>query len=265
MDLLQTFILSIVQGLTEFLPISSSGHLILVPKLLQWPDQGLAFDAIIHLGTAAASAVYFREEIARIIRGFFGGDAKYRRLGWALLLSTLPAVFAGFFLESFIEESTRTVLFVAVNLLFWGVILIIADRWSARARVETRLESIGYGKALMIGIAQSLALLPGTSRSGITISAGLLQGVKREDAVTFSFLMSIPVILGAGLLNLFELAQGTNGAISGLQISVALLGAFASGIAAIAILLRFINRGGLTVFGIYRILLAVLLLVFFAS
>lgn len=259
MSIIQSLFLSLIQGLTEFLPISSSGHLILIPHFFKWEDQGLAFDAIIHIGTAAAAIIYFRREIWRILRGFFSNDKKSRRLGYVIVIASVPAALAGFLLRSFIAGQARVLPVVALNLFIWGIFLILAEYYADKHGQKISLFDIGYIRGFLIGMAQALALIPGTSRSGITISAGFFTDLKREDAVRFSFLMSIPVILGAGLLSFIDLFTSQGMAFEWLPVILALLGSFASGLLAIYILIKFINKGGLVYFGIYRILLSIIL------
>lgn len=278
MDIIQALILSLIQGITEFLPISSSGHLIIIPKFLNWQDQGLAFDAVIHLGTAMAAIVYFREYIFDVLKGF--APKKFlpqkdksaspevkknsRRFTYVILVSMVPAVIVGLLFKAIIANQLRSVTFVALNLLAWGIVLILAELYANRQQKQKPLAEITYGKGLAIGLAQALALFPGTSRSGITISAALFSDLSRKDAVRFSFLMSIPVILGAGLLSFLELFQklGQND-VQILPIILALFGAFLSGLFAIHFLLNLIDKKGLLYFGVYRVILAVVLLVAF--
>lgn len=256
-------VLSIVQGLTEFLPISSSGHLLLLPRFFGWADQGLNFDAAIHLGTLLAVLVYFHRDLRSLIASLFDPESKaHRKLVALLLLSAIPAVIAGLTLKTFIEEQVRGVLIVAVNLLIWGIILMIAEYTAQHRQTELKMEQLTWKRALFIGAAQALALIPGTSRSGITISSGLFSGLSREEAVRFSFLMGIPVIAGAGLFSLLDFFQQPGG-MGSIDLAAALLLAFLSGLAAIHLLLKLISKRGLYFFGVYRILLAIVLLIFF--
>lgn len=278
MDIIQALILSLIQGITEFLPISSSGHLIIIPKLLNWRDQGLAFDVVIHLGTSMAAIVYFREYIFDVVKGFMPKKflsqkgkspsveikKRSRRFAYVIAVSMLPAAVVGLLFKAIIANQLRSVTFVALNLLAWGIVLIMAEVYANRNQKHQPLAQITYLKGFAIGLAQALALFPGTSRSGITISAALFSDLSRKDAVRFSFLMSIPVILGAGLLSLFELLQnaGQND-VQILPILLGLLGAFISGLLAIHFLLNLIDKKGLLYFGAYRVILAVVLLVAF--
>ncbi len=263
MDFLQVVWLAIVQGLTEFLPISSSAHLILVPPLLGWPDQGLAFDVAVHLGTLGAVMLYFREEIAgmtgawfRSFRGEFGPSAK---LAWGVILGTVPAGLVGLAFKDVIETHLRSPLVIAATTLIFGVLLWVADRYGKRINDEYEM---GWGHFIAIGAFQALALVPGTSRSGITITAALLLGYTREAAARFSFLLSIPIISLSGLLvtkDLVEAAQPVDWLSLG-------LGTLLSGVAAflcIHMFLKWLERAGMLPFVLYRLALGVFLLVYF--
>ena len=209
MELWHIIVLAVIQGLTEFLPISSSAHLILPSQVFGWPDQGLAFDVAVHVGTLAAVIWYFRAEVGRLtvawvgdtVRGRVGQDSG---LAWAVIAGTIPAGLAGLLLNDFIETSLRSGLVIAVSTIGFGLVLWWSDAVGRRNR---DLPALTMKDAVIIGVAQALALIPGTSRSGITITAALALGYKREDAARFSFLLSIPVILGAGLLKTKDLVE----------------------------------------------------------
>lgn len=261
MDWLQVAILALVQGLTEFLPISSSAHLILVPVLTEWEDQGLAFDVALHIGSLAAVVVYFRQDLVRMgdslldyVRGR-GLDADGRLGGW-VLLATFPVGLAALIFKTPIETVMRSPLVIGISLIGFGLLLGYAD-WKRRAgRNEYQLT---LKDALLIGGAQALALIPGTSRSGITITAALLLGMSREGAARFSFLMSIPVIVLAGGLEIIGLIQAPEP----IAVSALLVGAVISGISAyvcIHYFLAFIKRIGMQPFVVYRIVLGLWLL-----
>jgi undecaprenyl-diphosphatase len=251
MSILQALTLGVVQGLTEFLPVSSSGHLIFLPALFGWPDQGLAFDAVIHLGTLAAVVVYFR----RTLIGFIRGD---RTLLWRMLASTVPAAAVGVLFGSTLEAAFRSPAAVAWNLIGWGVVLGIADRY-ARRNTDTL---IGWKHALAMGAAQILALIPGTSRSGITMTAGLFAGLNKKSAAEFAFLMSVPIIALAGGKSVVDMAMGGDGALPLHIIAVGFVAAAVSGLAAIRLLLRVIERWNFLPFVAYRIVIGALILVF---
>lgn len=253
----QALVLGLVQGLTEFLPVSSSGHLILVPHVLGWPDQGLAFDAVMHLGTLGALLAYFRGELLALASG-----ALSRRVGVLLVAATIPAGLAGLTLGAVIERNLRSPLVVAASLVVWGVVMWLADRRAAPppAGPGDPLERVGWRRAIGVGVAQALALVPGTSRSGITISAGLLAGLDRATAARFSFLLGIPITAAAaGLKTLDLLGLGVAAAESG-PLLAALAASFASGWAAVWFLVRYLKRRSLWPFVLYRLALAAVVL-----
>ena len=209
MDLFQAIFLAIVQGLTEFLPISSSGHLIVPAVVFGWRDQGLAFDVAVHVGTLLAVLAYFRKDVISILNGWFAQVFKQvpsheAQLGWAVIIGTLPAVIAGLLFGDLVGGYLRTIEVIATTSILFGLLLFYADR---RGSKKLGIEGINWQLALLIGLAQAVALIPGTSRSGITITAALLLGFSRDSAARFSFLLSIPTILGAGLLMTIELVE----------------------------------------------------------
>ncbi len=196
MDYLHVIVLALIQGITEFLPISSSGHLVLVPAFLGWEDQGLAFDVAVHVGTLLAVLAYFRQDLLRIISAtvstLAGGKASAEsRLGWGVILATIPVGIVGFLGKDWIEANLRSAVVVALATIGFGLLLWWADYRSSRARSLTQLN---WRDVAIIGAAQAVALIPGTSRSGITMTAGLMMGLDREAAARFSFLLSIPTI-----------------------------------------------------------------------
>ncbi|MES9880607.1 MAG: undecaprenyl-diphosphate phosphatase, partial [Sedimenticola sp.] len=211
MDILQIILLALVQGLTEFLPISSSAHLILAPMLFDYPDQGLAFDVAVHLGSLLAVATYFRHELYVMIRDFFaslranGRKTENSRMAWMIILATLPVMVAGLLLKSIVQNDLRSITVIAVTTLLFGLLLLWADIKGNKRRDEY---SVSWRDALFIGLLQAVALIPGTSRSGITMTAGLLLGMTRQAASRFSFLLSIPTILMSGTLVTYDLISG---------------------------------------------------------
>jgi undecaprenyl-diphosphatase len=256
---LHAIVLGLVQGATEFLPVSSSGHLILVPKLLGWPDQGLTFDAAVHLGTVLALLIYFAGELRRIVEGVVAGRPADRRLAAAVVLGTIPAGIVGLLLERTIESRLRSVTVVAVSTLLWALVLWWADRKAARNSVHD-LHGVGIGRGFVVGLAQTLALIPGTSRSGITLSAGLFTGLDRPTAARFAFLLGLPVTAAAGLLQVATLLRT---GVTGDGLGVLALGvatSFVAGLAAIRFLVGYLQRRTLLVFVVYRIALGLLLL-----
>jgi len=256
----QAVLLAILQGLTEFLPISSSAHLIIPSLILGWPDQGLAFDVAVHVGTLSAVLFYYRVDLARMAGSWFTSLAgapgnEYSRLVWYLALATFPVVLVGLFAGDYIETQLRNLPVIATTTLVFGLLLGLADRHALKSSGGTRLT---LAVALFIGLAQAVAPIPGVSRSGITITAALLVGMSRQSAARFSFLLSIPVIAGAGLLKAWELASSS----VAVDWSLLGMGAAISGITAylcIAVFLRLLDRVGLMPFVYYRVLLAAVL------
>ena len=262
--LVQALVMGIVQGLTEFLPISSSGHLIIVPYLAGWDDafiRSLGFSVMLHLGTLIALLGYFWRDWTRLVPAglatlrdrSFAGD-RDRRMAWLLAVSTVPAVIAGLLLDEVIESRFRQPGLVAIMLAVGGAILWLADRWGSKDRP---MDGLSFRAALGIGAAQALALVPGVSRSGISISAGLLAGMDRASAARFSFLMATPVIAGAGAWEARKLLSGAGGAgIEAGPLLAGMVAALISGMAAIHLLLRFLRTNSPAVFVAYRAVLA---------
>ncbi len=267
--LLQALVMGIVQGLTEFLPISSSGHLIIVPFLLGWTDPfitSLVFSVILHIGTLGALLIYFARDWLRLvpaglaaIRDRSLADDPDRRLAWLLLTATVPAAIAGFLLNDIAENAVRHVGLVAVMLVIGAAILWFADRWGARVR---DVEDITFPIAFGIGVAQAIALVPGISRSGISIAAARFVGLDRPAAARFSFLMATPVTAGAAVFELRKLVTGEAGvAVSVGPLVVGLVAAFVSGIIAIRVMLDFVRSHSFDIFVVYRLVLAAVVVV----
>jgi len=258
---LQLIVLAIVQGLTEFLPISSSGHLVLVPAVFGWSDQGMAFDVAVHLGSLAAVLVYFRSDIVGLISGgvqVLGGKVvtNESRMALAIGVGTIPAAIAGLMLADWIGANLRSPSVIAMTLSGYAVLMLLADRFGKRDRQFTEVSA---KDALLIGLAQALALVPGTSRSGVTITAAMALGFNRVDAARFSFLLAVPVILLAAGYELFVLiAADTTVAWDQLGVG-AVISAFVA-YASIEFFMRFVNRVGLVPFAIYRFVLAAAIL-----
>ena len=250
-------VLGLVQGLTEFLPVSSSGHLILVPRLFGWADQGLAVDAALHLGTLAALIAYFRAELVALLTG-----ALSRRLVLVLVLATVPAGVAGLVFGKAIAAHLRAPLLIAITTAFWGGVMWAADRRAVPPAADTRdpLERVGWRRGLAVGVAQALALIPGTSRSGITITTGLLAGLDRATAARFSFLLGIPVTAAASVLKSAQLLQAGIPADQGGPLVVAILTSFVSGWFAVWFLVRYLKQRSLLPFVLYRFALAAAIL-----
>jgi undecaprenyl-diphosphatase len=258
---LQVVVLAIVQGLTEFLPISSSGHLVLVPSAAGWSDQGLAFDVAVHFGSLIAVCVFFREDIAALLRGSgqvlrLDMQAPEARMAFAIGIGTIPAAMAGLALAGWIEANLRSPTVIVGTLAGYAIIMVLADRFGRREKsiVDVRLRD-----AIVIGCAQALALVPGTSRSGVTISAGRILGFDRRDAARFSFLLSVPVILLATVYELGGLVVGDE-AVDWTRLFVAAIVSAIVAYASIDFFMRFVNRIGLLPFAIYRLALAAIIL-----
>jgi undecaprenyl-diphosphatase len=270
--LIQAAILGVVQGLTEFLPISSTAHLIIVPQLLGWDDAFLtsaAFDVMLHLGTLAALLIYFWRDLWRLLKAWLasfrdraiGADAD-RRLAWLLFVSVVPGALLGALGEGFFDTFFRqssSLIYIAGLLVLGGLLLGLAELVGRRNRDMAELH---WRDALVIGVAQALALFPGISRSGITIGAGLFVGLRREAAARFSFLMATPIIAGAGLWKSRELLGGGLAAGDVLPLIVGLVAAGLSGLAAIAFLLSYLRRQSTAIFIVYRFALAAVIVLF---
>lgn len=266
MTLLQIIVLAIVQGITEFLPISSSGHLILVPELTNWPDQGVMMDVGVHVGTLFAVMIYFRNDVGRLLHAFGlfllarkDYDKSERQLMFAIILATIPIIIIGGIASAFdLPDMLRTIEVIGWTSIIFGLLLYWYD---TRSPVTLDVSSLKYGHALAIGIAQVLSLIPGTSRSGITMTAARGLGFSRTDAARFSMLLSIPTIIAAGTLQILDLVggDGTQGASVNELVWGAVL-AFISAIIAIAALMKWLQRASMTPFVIYRIVLGLGLL-----
>ena len=260
MELYQVVVLALLQGLTEFLPVSSSAHLLFPSLLLAWTDQGLAFDVAVHVGTLSAVLLYYRKDLMlmadRWLRSLTGdASCDDSRMVWYLLLATVPAGVAGLIGGGFVEDHLRNLPVIATTTLVFGLLLGLADRRVRSAVVE---RPVSLTIAVLVGVAQMLALVPGVSRSGVTMTAALLLGMGRQGAARFSFLLSIPIIASAGLLKMVELAAADS-AVDWLSLGV---GAAVSGLAAyacIAAFLRLLDKVGFMPFVYYRIGLALLL------
>lgn len=264
MPLLHLIVLAAVQGITEFLPVSSSGHLILVPVVTGWPDQTLIIDTAVHVGTLGAVLIYFWRDIWSMLDGLWrllrGRAEPGARLFGLLMLATLPVVVVGGLISYFdADDALRSVQVIGWTTLGFGFVLFVADRFFMTLR---RIEQMRVGSAIIIGLAQVLALVPGTSRSGITMTAARILGFERRDAARFSMLMSIPAIAAAGVLKGVELYQSGNSQMTGDAVIAAIL-SFGIAIVAIALLMAWLRRASFTPFVVYRIGLGIGLLVWF--
>jgi len=271
-SILQAIVLGLVQGITEFAPVSSSGHLILVPWMLGWhivddPALNKSFDVALHMGTFVGAVIYFRHDLWVYIKAFVAScrvraiRTPDQRLAWALVVGTIPGMIAGATLESVIEDKLGEPWLIAVMLAVFGVVLYVVDRV---ARHDRDLDTVGIRTGLFVGVAQALALQPGVSRSGVTITAGRLVGLNREAAARFSFLLALPIIAGAGGLKALDLVQhGFQG--YGPQFLAGFLAAAISGFFVIWFLLRYLRTHDFLVFMVYRLAVAGVVLVLIAT
>jgi undecaprenyl-diphosphatase len=266
MSLIEEIVLGITQGLTEFLPISSTAHLRIVPAFLGWDDPGAAWTAVVQLGTMAAVLIYFREDLLNIARAWLASlrDPARRsdldaRLGWYLVIGTIPIAIFGFIFKDQIESGARDLYLIGTTLIVLGLVLLVAEEVGSRSR---QIEDLKTRDGIVIGFAQALALVPGVSRSGATITAGLFEGLDRTSAARFSFLLSVPAVVLSGLFELRH-AGTAGGTVGGLVVATVL--AFAVGYASIAFLLRYLTSHSTVVFVAYRVILGALVLILAAS
>ncbi len=266
MTIIQAAVLGVVQGATEFLPISSSGHLIFIPKLFGWPDQGISFDLIVHLGTLLAVMYYYRAELIRYVRAALRPSPETRddrRMAWLLVISTIPAAIVALIAGNAIEGAFRTPVAIGVDFIVWGIVLWLADRFARRNAHRTTGE-LTLRDAVTIGAAQVLALMPGTSRSGITMTAGLFSGFRKASAAEVSFLMSVPIIALAGADGVRNIIlHGANG-VGFSALAVGFTTSALAGFVAIGALMRIIKRWSFTPFVVYRIIMGVLIIALLA-
>lgn len=265
MEISHAIWLALLQGFTEFLPISSSAHLILLPKLTGWPDQGLAFDISVHVGTLSAVVYYFRHELIPMARDWTLSMTKRQhtvnsRLAWAVILGTIPVGLVGIVFQHFIENNLRSALVIGTTTIFFGLLLWWADVFGARKRDEY---TISLMDVVVIGAAQAMALIPGTSRSGATMTAGLFLGLSREASARFSFLLSIPVITLSGILVGYEIVS-TSAPIDWQAISIGVTVAGVTAYACIHFFLKLLDRIGMWPFVVYRLILGAYLFYAFA-
>ena len=268
-SIVQALVMGIVQGLTEFLPVSSSGHLIIVPWLFGWDDafiNSLAFSVMLHLGTLIALLIYFREDWLRLIPAGVAAirdrsldDDADRKLAWLLVAATIPAAIVGALFSDFFETQVREIGLVAVTLVVGGVILWVADHVGKQTR---NVDDVTFPLAVGIGAAQTIALIPGISRSGISISAGRFAGLDRESAARFAFLMATPITAGAIIFEARKLLTGEAGvAVEVVPLIVGLVASLVSGVIAIRFMLGYLRTRSLDVFVLYRFILAAVVLI----
>ena len=261
MEIAQSIILGLIQGITEFLPVSSTAHLFLVPWLFSWQDQGLPFTVALHVGSLFAILYCFREELVLIIRDFFCGLRSFSfkgrqdgKTGIYLIVATLPAVAAGFLFERYASGVLRDPLAVAAFLLGFGVLLYISDRKTTASKT---LRDMNLADALFFGVAQAFAILPGASRAGVTITGGLFRNYRREEAARFSFLLAIPVIVAAGV---FEIRHLGYAEMFQWSFALGVATSFVSALFAIRFLLGYVRTRSFTLFVVYRVVLSVVII-----
>lgn len=269
----EALILGALQGVTEFLPISSSGHLVLGEAVLGLKVETLkSFDVVLHLGTLLAILVYFWKDVEgmtvaffKFISGKLGKDDPYGKLIIFILIGTVPAVLVGYFGEEYLDATFRNVQSVAVLMIIVGLIFLLAE-WVYKKFAARKLDVKSWWQSLIIGLAQALALIPGVSRSGATITAAIFQGIERSSAARFSFLLGIPAMIGAGLLTGLKIFENGGLGTEKLELSAVLIGFFSSlifGLLSIWLLMKFLKKHGLAIFGIYRIVLGLGILIYF--
>ncbi len=272
MSTLEAIVLGVVQGLTEFLPISSTGHILFVPALAGWPDPGAAFSAVIQLGTMAAVLVYFRTDLWRMavafVKSFVGDHPLWRsddsdaRIGWYIVLGTIPISIVGIVFADQIENNVRSLSLVAAVMILFSFVLMAADLKGAQDR---DVKQLTLRDGIIIGLFQALALIPGVSRSGSTISGGLFLGLNRESATRYSFLLSVPAVVLSALFELRKIGDGAGASVGVAPTIIATVLAFISGYLAIAFLLRFVRTHNFAVFVVYRVAVGATMLVLIAA
>ena len=256
METIQVFVLALIQGLTEYLPISSSAHLILPSQLLSWPDQGLAFDVAVHIGSLLAVCTYFRHELQVIFVScwrqlFQGCGDEHSRLGWLLIVGTIPVGLAGLMFDDFIERHLRSIMVIALTTIIFGLLLGLVDKKGSQ---QLTMAQMNWRSAMLIGLSQALALIPGTSRSGVTITAALALGYDRQSAARFSFLLAIPVIVLSGGYKGLQLA-GESSAVAWVDIFLGIGISAVTAFTCIHLFLALVNRIGMMPFVWYRLIL----------
>jgi undecaprenyl-diphosphatase len=270
MSFLEAIVLGIVQGLTEFLPVSSSGHLRIVPAVFGWDDPGAAFTAVIQVGTMAAVLVYFRQDLWKVasawLRGVFGrareDEAQNVRMGWYLVIGTIPIVIFGLIFSDQIENEARNLYLIGTTLIVLGLLLGLADHLAKHRR---DVSSVTRRDAIVIGLAQAAALVPGVSRSGATITAGLALGFKRAEAARFSFLLSVPAVVLSGVYELRNVfSESTGGAGVG-DVIAATIAAFLVGYLSIAFLIKWLGEHSMNIFVGYRVIVGILVIALASS
>lgn len=261
MDIFQIFVIAAIQGLTEFLPISSSGHLIAVPQLLGWEDHGLMIDIACHLGTLLAALIYFRRDVLMIVGGFLRWIVKREvslgsRLAFYIILGTIPAVIVGATIKNFFPDGIRVIELIAYNLIIFGILLWVSDKFF---KDSDNVENLNRKNALLIGIGQAVALIPGVSRSGITMTCARFLGINRVEAARYSMLLAMPAIFAAGVLGMYEFSQAPDWELAR-EAAWAFFFSFLVGFGAIWFLMEWLRRMNMNIFVLYRILFGCFLL-----
>lgn len=279
MPITHIVVLALLQGLTEFLPVSSSAHLIFPSQLLGWEDQGLAFDVAVHLGTLLAVVIYYISDLVQIGTQTIESVIKRKqtplsRIGWFIIIATIPAAVAGFFLEEYISTVARSIHVIAYTTIGFGLLLGLASyinrkiNWRTIVNIQGQrpdsLRHMSLLQAIVIGCAQAIALIPGTSRSGITLTAGLFLGLRPEAAARFSFLLSIPIILASALLEGIKIFNNETVGANPIEMLIGGVISFVTSIIVISLFMRYISKSGMGIFVLYRILLGVALLFLFS-
>ncbi len=264
MSIIEAIILGIIQGLTEFIPVSSSGHLLLAHELLGVNESGLAFDVALHIGTFFALIIFFHKDIYELILGILGKNER-KKLAWIIVAATIPAVIGGVLLQDYAENAFRSPILVSINLIWVSLAMLAAERYAkSRKDKPTELDKTNLKQGIFIGIAQTIALIPGISRSGSTITAGIFAGLDRVSATRFSFLLAIPITFGA-ILKVMTDSDTINqlGSQQGVFV-VGIISAFLSGIFAIKFLIKYLSKHTLNIFAYYRLAIGLIALVFFS-
>ena len=267
MDLIQAIVFGVVQGLTEFLPISSTAHLRIVPEILKWEDPGTEFSAVIQLGTLIALIIYFRQDVYKLSLAAFDSlikrklmDTKESQMAWSIALGTIPIIAFGLIFKDFIKNEARELWVIGTSLIVLAILLYLAEKFSNK---NTKINDLNFLQIQWIGLAQALALIPGCSRSGSTIMGGLIVGLNREDSARFSFLLGVPAILGSSLYELIELIELGITSDNYIKLIVGIISAFFAGYFTINFFLSFIKNYGILIFIIYRIIIGTIILIFF--
>jgi len=255
LEALKFVTLGIIQGLTEFIPVSSTAHLIIIRELLHWGDLGLSFDMAIHLGTLLALVIYMRKDLYDVI-------VRNRYLLLLIIIATIPGAIFGFILEGVVESYFRSLFIIGIVISLFGIIFFVADRMSSHSMA---LKDMHLKDAIIIGLSQALAIIPGVSRSGATLTGAFLCGLKRSDSARFSFLLSIPIIGGAGLVSLMKIIKEPSASLSPSGMALGILSSFIFGYIAVHFMLNYLKKHNVNIFVYYRLILGIFLIIFSLS